>query len=121
MIPLSGSAALNADAIKTSAGALHRIPVCRHRNLHEVATFLSESGLRLFAASEKAAHSLYETDLTGPAGIILGSEERGISERLLKKADYLVSIPMKGKISSLNVSVAAGIILFELNRQRGIQ
>jgi 23S rRNA (guanosine2251-2'-O)-methyltransferase len=120
VIPASGSAAINADAIKTSAGALHRIPVCRHRDMLGVTKFLRESGIRLFAATEKANDSLYETDLTGPAGIILGSEERGISPSLLKIADHWVSIPMKGSIASLNVSVAAGIMLFEMNRQRSL-
>ena len=119
VIPSSGSAAINADAIKTSAGALHRIPVCRHRDLLTVLRFLKESGLRLFAATEKAADSLYETDMTGPAGIILGSEDTGISPQLLKVADSWVSIPMKGTIASLNVSVAAGVMLFEILRQRG--
>ncbi len=118
VIPLSGSAAINADAIKTSAGALHRIPVCRHRDLRSVARFLRESGLRLFAATEKAESVMYKTDMTGPAGIILGSEERGISAELLKDADQWISIPMQGSISSLNVSVAAGVILFEVIRQR---
>ncbi len=119
VIPASGSAAINADAVKTSAGALHRIPVCRHRDLVTVARFLRESGLRLFASSEKAKESIYQTDMTGPAGIIMGSEERGISSGLLKDADHWVSIPMKGSIASLNVSVAAGIMLFEVLRQRG--
>lgn len=119
VIPASGSAAINADAIKTSAGALHRIPVCRHRDLLTVIRFLRESGLRLFAATGKATDSLYDTDMTGPAGLILGSEDMGISPSLLKIADSWISIPMKGTIASLNVSVAAGVILFEMLRQRG--
>jgi len=119
VIPASGSAAINADAIKTSAGALHRIPVCRHRDLLTVMRFLRESGLRLFAATGKATDSLYDTDMTGPAGMILGSEDMGISPSLLKIADSWISIPMKGTIASLNVSVAAGVILFEVLRQRG--
>jgi 23S rRNA (guanosine2251-2'-O)-methyltransferase len=120
VIPFTGSAAINADAIKTSAGALHRIPVCRHRDLVTVARFLRESGLRLFAATEKAAEAVFHTDLTGPAAIIMGSEEQGVSAGLLKEAGHLVSIPMKGTISSLNVSVAAGIMLFEVLRQRSL-
>jgi len=119
VIPASGSAAINADAIKTSAGALHRIPVCRHRDLLTVMRFLSESGLRLFAATEKASESIYDTDMTGPAGLVMGSEDTGISPQLLKIADTWVSIPMKGTIASLNVSVAAGVMLFEMLRQRG--
>ena len=119
VVPASGSAAINADAIKTSAGALHRIAVCRHRDLLTVMRFLKESGLRLFAATEKASDTLYATDMTGPAGLILGSEDTGISPQLLKIADSWVSIPMKGTIASLNVSVAAGVLLFEILRQRG--
>ncbi len=119
VIPASGSAAINADAIKTSAGALHRIPVCRHRDLLTVMRFLSDSGLSLYAATEKASDSMYETDMTGPAGLILGSEDTGISPQLLKISDSWVSIPMKGTIASLNVSVAAGVVLFEMLRQRG--
>jgi 23S rRNA (guanosine2251-2'-O)-methyltransferase len=118
VIPSAGSAAINADAVKTSAGALHRIPVCRHRDLLSVMKFLKESGLRLYAATEKANDTLYEADMTGPAGLIMGSEDTGISNHLLKIADSWVSIPMKGTISSLNVSVAAGVILFEILRQR---
>lgn len=118
VIPASGSAAINADAIKTSAGALHRIAVCRHRDLLTVMRFLKESGLRLFAATEKASESMYATDMTGPAGLIMGSEDTGISPQLLKIADTWLSIPMKGTIASLNVSVAAGVMLFELLRQR---
>lgn len=119
VIPASGNAAINADAIKTSAGALHRIPVCRHRDLLTVMRFLKESGLRLLAATEKASDSMYVTDMTGPAGLILGSEDTGISPQLLKICDFWVSIPMKGTIASLNVSVATGVILFEMLRQRG--
>lgn len=120
VIPNTGSAAINSDAIKTSAGALHRIPVCRVRDLVTVARFLRDSGLRLFAATEKAEEVVYQSDLTGPAAIIMGSEDRGVSNVLLKDADQWVSIPMKGTISSLNVSVAAGIILFEVVRQRNL-
>lgn len=120
VIPASGSAAINADAIKTSAGALHRIPVCRHRDLLTVMRFLKESGLKLFAATEKAADSMHAIDMTGPAGLIMGSEDTGISAQLLKISDSWVSIPMKGKIASLNVSVATGVILFEMLRQRGL-
>jgi 23S rRNA (guanosine2251-2'-O)-methyltransferase len=119
VIPSAGSAAINADAIKTSAGALHRIPVCRHHRLSEVAKFLQESGLKLLAASEKASDSIHNADMTGPVAIVMGGEERGISNDMLRRADALVSIPMKGAIASLNVSVAAGVMLFEVLRQRG--
>ncbi len=120
IIPFSGSAAINSDAMKTSAGALHRIPVCRERDLVTAARFLKDSGVKLFAATEKADEVIYNADLTGPAGIIMGSEERGVSNAILKETDHWVSIPMKGSISSLNVSVATGIILFEAVRQRNL-
>lgn len=120
VIPAAGSAAINADAIKTSAGALHRIPVCRQRDLSETLRFLRESGLKLLAATEKAETTLYKADVTGPVAVIMGSEERGVSNLLLKEADQWLSIPMKGSISSLNVSVAAGIMLFEVIRQRDL-
>jgi len=118
VVPSSGSAAINADAIKTSAGALHRVPVCRVNDMVATCRLLKDSGLKLIAATEKADDSLYNTDLGGPAAVIMGSEERGVSNVLLKDADTWASIPMKGKISSLNVSVATGIILFEILRQR---
>ena len=120
IVPTTGSAAINPDAIKTSAGALHRIPVCRYRDLLSITRFLRESGLRVFAANERAGSFHFQTDLSGPAAVILGSEERGISPALLRVADELVAIPMKGKTSSLNVSVAAGILLFEVVRQRSV-
>jgi 23S rRNA (guanosine2251-2'-O)-methyltransferase len=120
VIPISGSAAINSDAIKTSAGALLKIPVCRERDLVTAARFLRDSGLKLFAATEKAEEPLYKVDLTGPAAIIMGSEDRGVSNALLKDCDHWVSIPMQGSISSLNVSVAAGVLLFETVRQRNL-
>jgi 23S rRNA (guanosine2251-2'-O)-methyltransferase len=104
--------------MKTSAGALNRVPVCRVRNLQQAVRYLRESGLNIVAATEKAEGILYKTDMTGPVGIIMGSEESGISAEVLKMADHWVSIPMTGNIASLNVSVAAGIILFEAVRQR---
>ena len=120
VIPAAGSARITADAVKTSAGALHRIPVCRHRDLAGIVRFLQESGLRLFAATGEGEKSCFETDMKGPAAIILGSEDRGISGNLLRKADQQVFIPLQGNISSLNVSVAAGILLFEVVRQRSL-
>ena len=118
VIPAVGSAAVNADAIKTSAGALHRVLVCREKDLPGAVRYLRDSGLKLIAATEKTENTLYSTDLSGPAAVIMGSEERGISNALLKEADTWTAIPMKGEISSLNVSVAAGIMLFEVLRQR---
>ena len=118
VIPSKGSAQINPDAIKTSAGALFKIPVCRHENLLKTAKFLQESGLQLIACTEKTNNYLYQPDYTGPSAIIMGSEEDGISLELIRIADHLAKIPILGEIESLNVSVSAGIILYEAVRQR---
>jgi len=118
VIPLRGSAMINADAVKTSAGALHSLPVCRFENLLDAVRLLKDSGLHIFAASEKSSALYYEADFNLPAAIIMGAEDKGILSELLNASDAPISIPMKGAISSLNVSVAAGIILFEVLRQR---
>ncbi len=118
VVPYRGSARITAEAVKTSAGALHSIPVCRHPDLRQLLEYLKESGLQVYAASENAEKSVYNTDLTVPAAILMGSEDRGISPALLPYVDHSVSIPQYGKIGSLNVSVAAGIILYEVVRQR---
>lgn len=117
IIPARGAAQVNADAMKTSAGALHKIPVCREHNLKETLAYLHESGLRLVACTEKCDSFYYEADLTGPLAIIMGSEEDGISEEYLKRCDVRAKIPLAGEIGSLNVSVAAGIILYDVVRQ----
>ncbi len=118
IIPSRGAAQVNADAIKTSAGALHKIAVCREENLKQTIDYLKESGLRIIACSEKAEHYHFDCDLKVPLAILMGSEEDGISSEYLKRADDLVKIPMQGTIESLNVSVATGIVLFEVIRQR---
>jgi 23S rRNA (guanosine2251-2'-O)-methyltransferase len=118
IIPEQGTAPINADAIKTSAGALHRIPVCRERNLKETIEFLKSSGLRIIACHEKTEKLIYDADLKAPIAIVMGSEDSGISTEYLKRSDEEVKIPMTGSIASLNVSVAAGIVLFEAVRQR---
>lgn len=118
IVPEKGSAMINADAVKTSAGALNIIPVVRTTGMKQTVNFLKNSGLTIIAATEKAVASYYSTDMKGPVAIILGSEESGISPELLRIADYLVKIPLMGKIASLNVSVAASVILFEVVKQR---
>lgn len=118
IIPSKGSAQINSDAIKTSAGALYQIPVCRSENLKQTCDFLKKSGLRIVACTEKTDKSIYETDLTVPTAIIMGSEEDGISEECLKMSDAKAMIPLFGKIESLNVSVSAGVTLYEVVRQR---
>jgi 23S rRNA (guanosine2251-2'-O)-methyltransferase len=118
IIPEQGAAPVNADAIKTSAGALHRIPVCRERNLKETLDLIKQSGIQILACHEKTEKLIYSADFKLPTAIIMGSEESGISSEYLKKCDDQVKIPMPGTIASLNVSVATGIILFEAIRQR---
>jgi len=118
IIPDQGSAQLNADAIKTSAGALHNIPVCREKNLKLTIEYLKGSGIKIVAATEKASQPYFTSDMKMPCCIIMGSEDSGISPEYLKRADEKVLIPMNNVVQSLNVSVAAGIILFEAFRQR---
>jgi len=118
IVPARGSAQINPDTIKTSAGALFNIPVCRHENLQKTARFLQESGLALIACTEKTNTLLYQLDYTVPTAVILGSEEDGVSSELIRIADHLAKIPMFGEIESLNVSVSAGVVLYEIIRQR---
>ncbi|GAB4145714.1 MAG: 23S rRNA (guanosine(2251)-2'-O)-methyltransferase RlmB [Bacteroidia bacterium] len=118
IIPSRGAAQINADAVKTSAGALHTLPVCREDNLKNTIEYLKESGIKIVACTEKASEPYDTQNLTGPVAIIMGSEEDGISGEYLKRSDIRVQIPMLGSISSLNVSVAAGILIFDVLRQR---
>lgn len=118
LIPEQNSAAINADAIKTSAGALHKIPVCRTWNLKMSLQFLKDSGLQLVSCTEKTDNDIYTPDFTNPTAIIMGSEDDGVSPEFLKMSDSKAKIPMYGKISSLNVSVASAIIVYEAIRQR---
>jgi 23S rRNA (guanosine2251-2'-O)-methyltransferase len=118
ILPFKGAARITGEAIKTSAGALHRIPVCRHPNLRELTGYLKQSGLKIVGASEQAGQSLFDADLNLPVAIVMGAEDKGISEPLLGEIDLLLSIPIMGSIESLNVSVATGIVLYETIRQR---
>lgn len=118
VIPERGSAGVNADAVKTSAGALLHLPVCRERSLKESVEYLKLSGYTIVAASEKADINYTKADFTGPVAIVMGAEDVGISPEILCLCDNMVSIPMFGHIGSLNVSVAAGVMLYEAVRQR---
>lgn len=117
IIPEKGGAPISADAMKASAGALNSIPVHRSSNLKNTIDYLKQSGLKIVAASEKGKSNYYDTDLTGPLAIIMGSEEDGVSGEYLRRCDEVLNIPMRGTIGSLNVSVAAGILLFEVVKQ----
>ncbi|MFD1256690.1 23S rRNA (guanosine(2251)-2'-O)-methyltransferase RlmB [Mucilaginibacter terrae] len=118
VVPGKGSAQINADAVKTSAGALYKIPVCRHDNFVQTVKFLQESGLQIVCCTEKTNDYIYKPDYTAPTAIVMGSEDEGIRNELIRTADYLAKIPMFGEIESLNVSVSAGVILYEAIRQR---
>jgi 23S rRNA (guanosine2251-2'-O)-methyltransferase len=113
-----GNAPITSDAMKTSAGALNHLPVCRERDLKKTLQLLRDNGIRVVACTEKASKDIYEVNLTGPIALIMGSEEDGISDPLLRDADELAKIPMKGRIGSLNVSVAAGVAIYEVVRQK---
>ena len=118
IIPEKGSARITADAVKTSAGALNTFPVCRERSILKTIDYLKDSGLKIVCAAEKSGSKASDADLKGPIVLIMGSEEKGISRELLSLSDKTIRIPMKGTIASLNVSVAAGILLYEIARQR---
>ena len=118
IIPDKGVGALNEDAILTSAGALEKIPVCRVNSLMKAVDELHLNGIKVFASEVKADKNIYNCDFREPAAIVMGSEEKGIYPALLKICDEKIKIPMKGDFESLNVSVATGMILYEVMRQR---
>lgn len=120
IIPERGSVSVTADAVKTSAGALHRIPVCRVSSIQAAVTLLQENGIQIVAASEKAADIYTESELSLPLGLVLGAEDLGVSQDVLRRADKIVRIPQVGAIGSLNVSVAGGILIYEVVRQAGL-
>ncbi len=118
VVPKAGSALINSDAIKTSAGALTRLPVCRENSLVTAVEYLQNSGISVLASDLKAEKYLFDADLASPIALILGSEDEGIHPSLLDRVDDRFRIPQKGTTDSLNVSVAAGIMLYEAVRQR---
>jgi 23S rRNA (guanosine2251-2'-O)-methyltransferase len=118
IVPARGSARIGGDAVKTSAGALMHLPICRSQNLKETIDYLKNSGIRLIGITEKSNDKLSSLPLDGPLCLILGSEEDGISPEYLKKCDLKAGIPMKGNTTSLNVSVAASIAMYEVVSQR---
>lgn len=121
ILPRRNSVSVTPDAVKTSAGGLFYVPVCRERSLAEAVEYLRQSGVKIVAASEKAAIDYTESDMKVPVAIVMGNEETGISPELLRMCDELVRIPMLGHIGSLNVSVAAGVMMYEAVRQRNEQ
>jgi 23S rRNA (guanosine2251-2'-O)-methyltransferase len=120
VIPARGSVTVNADAVKTSAGALLKIPVCKEESLTKAIQFLKDSGVKIVAATERAAQNYTEIDYNCPVAIVMGSEDTGVSNENLRVCDDLVKIPQFGTIESLNVSVAAGVLIYEVIRQKNI-
>jgi 23S rRNA (guanosine2251-2'-O)-methyltransferase len=118
LVPKTGTARLGPDAVKSSAGALLRKPVCRVNRLVDGLRRAREHGARIVALTEKGTTFLDDADLTGPLVVVMGAEDEGISDAVLRMADDLVKIPMAGSIGSLNVSVATGIALHAVLRQR---
>lgn len=121
VIPDHGSAQVGDDAVKTSSGALLRMPICREPNLKTVLNLARQCGMQIVAATEKGATDYLEADLRKPTLLIMGAEETGVSPELLKMADLRARLPIMGQVQSLNVSVAAGIFMYEALRQRGVR
>lgn len=118
VIQNQGSAPLNADAIKTSAGAAFKVPICRVNHLKDAMFLLQASDIKMVAATEKTNDTLYDVDFNQPTAIIMGSEHRGVNPSILKMVDAKAKLPLLGEIESLNVSVACGAFLYEAIRQR---
>ena len=121
VIPERNSVSVTPDAVKTSAGGLFHVPVCREKDTLSAVRFLKENGYRIVGATEKGAAPYTEADYRVPVAIVMGSEDTGISDGVLRICDDLAAIPIVGKIKSLNVSVAAGIMIYEALRQRGVR
>jgi 23S rRNA (guanosine2251-2'-O)-methyltransferase len=120
VIPARSGVAINADAVKTSAGALFHVPICKEIHFGSILEFIANSGCKLVACSEKAEANIYKADLTGPIAVIMGDEGEGIHEKTLERSHLHVKIPLSGQTASLNVSVATGMVLSEVCRQAGL-
>jgi len=118
IIQNQSSAPINADTVKTSAGGVFNVPICKVNHIKDAIYHLKSSNIIVIAANEKAKKNIYDLSLKKSVAIIMGSEERGISSSVLKLSDEIVKLPMFGKIETLNVSVASGIFLYEVIRQR---
>jgi 23S rRNA (guanosine2251-2'-O)-methyltransferase len=118
IIPKKGGAPINADTVKTSAGAAFQVPIAKVDHLKDAIYYLQGSGVQVVSATEKSEDAIYAVDATKPTAIVMGSEDRGVSSGVLKISDHTASLPMQGNIASLNVSVACGVFLYEVVRQR---
>ncbi len=120
VVPKTGSALINADAVKTSAGALTRLTVCRENSLVTAVEYLQSAGIQVFASDLKAKKMIFELDLTQPSALVVGSEDEGVQQAILSRVSERFIIPQQGEMDSFNVSVAAGIMLYETLRQRKV-
>ncbi|WP_445722095.1 23S rRNA (guanosine(2251)-2'-O)-methyltransferase RlmB [Flavobacterium sp.] len=118
IVQKQGSAPVNGDTVKTSAGAVFNVPICKVEHIKDAIYFLQSSGIQTVAATEKTENTIYDIDLSQPIAIIMGSEDRGVNPSVLKIVDHKAKLPMFGTIESLNVSVACGAFLYETVRQR---
>ena len=118
IIPEKGAAPINADTVKTSAGAVFKIPICKVSHIKDAVFYLQSSGIQVVAATEKTETHLYDIDFKKPTAIVMGNEAKGVTPSVLKTVDHSVKLPMHGEIASLNVSVACGAFLYEVVRQR---
>ncbi len=118
LIPSNGSVTVTPDAIKTSAGALMSLPVCKEKSLPIAIEKMKEYGLKVIGCTEKGNDVVGQLDLSGPLALVMGSEEKGLSPLMLRLSDKLAMIPISGPVKSLNVSVAAGMVLYEIGKQR---
>ena len=119
VIPERNSVSVNADAVKTSAGALLHIPICRETKIVDAIRYLKDCGFNIIGATEKGTETYTDPDYTVPTALVMGAEDKGISDEVLRLCDNLAAIPLVGNIGSLNVSVAAGILIYEAVKQRG--
>ncbi len=118
VIPSRNSVSVNADAVKTSAGALHTLPVCKEASINESIKFLKNCGFKVVVATEKSQKDYTTVDYTVPTAIVMGGEDMGVAMDNLRICDEMVSIPILGNIASLNVSAAAAVLMYEVVRQR---
>ncbi|WP_181858144.1 23S rRNA (guanosine(2251)-2'-O)-methyltransferase RlmB [Polaribacter sp. WD7] len=118
IIQKSGSAPVNAETIKTSAGAAFKIPICKVDHIKDALYLFQASGIKIVAATEKTDDSIFDINFNQPIAIVVGSEDRGVNPSVLKMVDYKAKLPLLGEIESLNVSVACGAFLYESVRQR---
>ncbi|WP_081208815.1 23S rRNA (guanosine(2251)-2'-O)-methyltransferase RlmB [Salegentibacter sediminis] len=118
IFPEKGSAAVNADTVKTSAGAVFNVPLCKVNHIKDAVYFLQASDVQVVAATEKTNDTIYKVDFKKASALVMGSEAKGVSNSILNAVDVKAKLPMAGSIESLNVSVACGAILYEAVRQR---